>query len=98
MPKIIVGRLLMGPAVFDPLPLLGEIGPRAMGVAVDAVLLQGMRGVEDSLDRFQPVLLFALRHIIAGEAEIIEDPALIGPLPEQVVVLEEMVVADRGMR
>ena len=69
-----------------------------MGIAVDAVLLQGMRGIEDTLDRVEPVLLFAFRHIVAGEAEIIEDAARIGPLPEQVVVLEEMIVTDGGMR
>ena len=71
---------------------------RAVGVAVDAVVLQRMRGVEHPLDRLQPVLFLALGDVVAGKAQIVEDAVGIGPLPEQVIVLEEVIVAERGMR
>ena len=69
-----------------------------MRVAVDAVFLQRVRRVEHPLDRLEPVFLLALGDVVAGEGEIIENAAGIGPLPEQVVVLEEMVVTERGVR
>ena len=69
-----------------------------MRVAVDAVLLQGMGRIEHPLDGFQPVALLAFGDVVAGKTQVIEDPVGIGPLPEQIVVLEEVVVADRGVR
>ena len=35
---------------------------------------------------------------VAGEGEIVENAAGVGPLLEQVIVLEKMVMAERGMR
>ena len=46
-----------------------------MGVAVDALVLQRVRGVEHPLDRLEPVLLLALGDIVAGKVEIVEDAA-----------------------
>ena len=67
------------------------------GIAVDAMRHQGMGGIERLLDRLAAVTLLALRHIALGEIEIIEDSLGVGPLLEQIVVLEEMVVAERGV-
>src|SRR5260370_25992108 len=54
-----------------------------------------MRGIQRLLD-FQPTMtLLALRHIALGEIEIIENSISVRPLLEQIVVLEEMVVAER---
>ena len=41
----------MGAPLVEPPLLLGEVRLRAVGVAVDAVLLQGVGGVEDAFDR-----------------------------------------------
>ena len=97
-PQIVIGRLGMRPPLLGPAPLLGKVRLGAMGVAVDAVILQRMRGVENALDRLGPVPFLAFGDIIAGKAQIVEDAVGIGPLPEQIVVLEEMVMAERGMR
>ena len=44
----------MRPPLLGPPPLLGEVWLGAMGVAVDAVVLQRMRRVEHPLDRLGP--------------------------------------------
>ena len=59
---------------------------------------QRMRGVERHFDREPPVALLAASDIAFGEIEIIEDAVGVGPLTEQVIVLEEMVVAEGGVR
>ncbi len=64
---------------------------------MDAVALQRMRGVEHALDRFDAVAFLALRDIVLGEGEIVKDAGGVGPLLEDVVVLEEVVVPERGM-
>ena len=63
-------------------PLLGEVGLGAMGVAVDAVVLERMCGIEHALDRLRPVSLFAFLDIVARETQVIEYPVSIGPLPK----------------
>ena len=97
-PQIVVGRLGVGLPFLGPALLLGEVGLGAVGVAVDAVILERVRRVEHPFDRLDPVPLLAFRHIVAGKAQIIEDPVGVGPLPEQVVVLEEVVMPEGGMR
>ena len=44
------------------------------------------------------VALLAARDVALGEVEVVEDALRVGPLAEQVVVLEEVVVAERGVR
>src|SRR5438067_12600796 len=57
-----------------------------------------MGGVEYSLDRLCAMPFFALLHIISGEAQVVENAISVGPLPKQIVVLEKMVMTERGMR
>jgi len=56
---------------------------------------QGVRGVERLLDRQPAVPLLALRHVSLGKIQVIENSLGVRPLLEQIVVLEEMVVAER---
>ena len=67
------------------------------GIAIDAVRHQRVRGIERLLDRQPAMPLLALRHIALGEVEIVQNAVGVGPLLEQIVVLEEMVVAERGV-
>jgi hypothetical protein len=55
-------------------------------------------GIERLLDGDAAVALFALRDVALGELQIIQDAVGVGPLLEQVIVLEEVVMAERGMR
>ena len=87
-----------GAAPARPLFLGAKIELLLAGIAVDAVRHQRVRGIERVLDRQPAVALLAMRHVALGEFEIVEDAVGIGPLLEQIVVLEEMVVAERGMR
>ncbi len=65
-----------------PPPLLGEIWLGAVGVAVDTVILQRMRGVEHALHRLRPVPFLAFLHVIARKAQIIQNAVGVGPLPK----------------
>jgi hypothetical protein len=57
-----------------------------------------MRRIERLLDRETAVTLLALRHVALGEIEIIQNALGVGPLPEQIIVLEEMIVPERRVR
>ena len=81
-----------------PLLLDAQIGLLLAGIAVDAMRHQRVRGIERLLDRQPAVALLALRDVGLGEFEIVENAVGIGPLLEQIVVLEEMVVAEGGVR
>ncbi len=59
---------------------------------------QGMRSIERLLDRLPAMTLLALRHVVLGEIEIIENSVGIRPLLEQIIVLEEMVVTEGRVR
>ena len=50
------------------------------------------------LDFGMAIALLARGDVALGESEIIENAFGVGPLLEQIVVLEEMVVAETGMR
>src|SRR5205823_4813074 len=56
-----------------------------------------MGGIENGLDRRCPMLFLASRDVALGEVHIAQYRAGIGPLPKEVVVLEEMVVAKGGV-
>ena len=60
-----------------------------MGIAVDAVVLQRVGGIEHPLDRLGPVSLLAFLDVIASEAQVIEDTVSVGPLPKQVIVFKK---------
>ena len=57
-----------------------------------------MRGVERRFDRLEAVAFLAGGDIALGEIEIIENAGGVGPLLEEVVVLEEVVMAEGGVR
>lgn len=57
-----------------------------------------MGGVEDALDFVKTVFVLASRDIFLGEIQIREDAFGVRPLTEEIIVLEEMVVAEAGMR
>ena len=67
-------------------------------IAVHAVAHQRVGGVEHALDRGRAVALLALRDVVSGEFQIVQDAVGVGPLLEQIVVLEEMVMAERRVR
>ena len=56
-----------------------------------------MCGVERRLDRFEAVPFLARGDIALGEIEIVKDAGGVGPLLEQVIILEEVVVAEGGV-
>ncbi len=57
-----------------------------------------MRRIDDGFDGLEAVFLLALGDIALGEIEIIEDRRGIGPLLEEIVVLEEVIVTEARMR
>ncbi len=71
-----------------------RVGPL---VAVDAVVHQRMAGVEQVLDGVNPVAVFAFADVLLGEHQVVNDRAGVGPAAEQVVALEERVVAVAGV-
>ena len=96
-PQIVVRRLEMSPPLLRPAALLGEIWLGAVGVAIDTMILQRMRGVQHALHRFRPVPFLAFLHVVACEAQIIEDAVGVRPLPKQIIVLEEVIMAERSV-
>ena len=97
-PQVVERALVVVAALPGPLLLGAQVELLLAGIAVDAVRHQGMGGVQRLLDREPAVALLALRDIALGEVEIFENAFGVGPLLEQVVVLEEMIVAEGGMR
>ena len=59
---------------------------------------QGMRGVEHALHLGLAMALLAFCDIALGVGEIIENPGGIGPLAEEIIVFEEMIVPEGGVR
>ena len=57
-----------------------------------------MRRIENRLYLGASVAILAGRDIPLGKGEIIENAFGVGPLPEQVVVLEEVIVTEGGVR
>src|ERR1700738_190996 len=64
---------------------------------MDAVGHQRMRRIERASDGGETMALLALRDVALGEVEIVENPLGVGPRLEQVVVLEEVIMAERRM-
>ncbi|CFP62689.1 Uncharacterised protein [Bordetella pertussis] len=67
-------------------------------VAVHAMRRQRMAGIQDRLDGLDAVAVFAVHHVLAREDQVVEDAVGVGPLPEQVIALEEGIVAVAGVR
>ncbi|MCY1406639.1 hypothetical protein D9M71_219110 [compost metagenome] len=66
-------------------------------VAVHAVVHQGVAGIEQVLDGINAMALLALHDVLLGEHQVVDDRAGIGPGAEQVVALEETVMAVAGV-
>src|SRR6266487_3919880 len=81
-----------------PLLLLAQIELSLTGVAVDAMGHERVRGVEGALDRGLAVAFLAVRDVTLGEFQIVENTVGVRPQLEEIVVLEEMIVAEGGMR
>src|SRR5437667_8582476 len=64
------------------------------GISVNPVAHQRVGRIEHALHLAHAVVVLAFGNVALGEGEIIQDPVRVGPLPEDVVVLEEMVVAE----
>ena len=77
---------------------LCQIGLTAMGVAVNSVVSQGVRGIQNPFNCFDAVPFFALGDIVARKTQIVENTIGIGPLSEQVIILEEMIMTKCSMR
>ncbi len=80
------------------MPLRFLRGTRRPPVPEHPLLHQRMCGIEYPFDGGRAVALFALRNEPLGEFEIAKNGARIRPLPEEIVVLEEMIVAEGGVR
>src|ERR1700743_3492378 len=87
---------MFAPLAFAPL-LAPEVELPLAGIAVDAMRHQRMCGVERALDMGLAVALLALGDIALGEVEIFENALGVGPLFEEVVVLEKMIMAEGGV-
>src|SRR5690606_4613865 len=66
-------------------------------VAVHAVVHQRVAGVEQVLHGVDAVTLLALTYVLLGKHQVIDDRASVGPAAEQVVALEEGIVAVAGV-
>ena len=97
-PQVVEHALRVGAALALALLLLAQVELLAAGVAVHAVRHERVRRIERALDRDVAVALLALRDVALGEVQVVEDALGIGPQLEQVVVLEEMIVTERGVR
>ncbi len=97
-PELAIGLLLVchALAVLFQHALLRRPGRAA--IAKHPLVHQRVRRIEHRLDLVAAVTVLAGGDVALGEGEIIEDALRIRPLAEEVVVLEEMIVPERGMR
>ncbi len=65
---------------------------RGPQIAADALVHQGVRGIEHALHRALAVALLAFGDVALGEAQVVDDVVGLRPHLELVVVLEEVVV------
>ena len=62
------------------------------------VVHQRMRGIEQAFDLRLAVPLLALHDVVFGELQVVEDAVGVSPLLEQIIVLKEVVMAERRVR
>src|SRR5574343_436291 len=67
-------------------------------IAIHTIIHQCMAGVNDFFYRLGTVLLLTLIDVVSSKDQIVQDPLSIGPLTEHVVILEEVIVTEGGMR
>ena len=63
-------------------------------MAADTLAHESMGTVEYCFDGLRAPFLLALGDVFLGEAQVVEDRGRIGPLPEEVVVFEEVIMAQ----
>ena len=92
-PQVVDLLLQVVLALLAPRLFLAQRQPLRAAVAVDAVVHQRMAGVEQVLDRPDAVALLAFADVVPRVDQVVDDRRRIGPHLEQVVALEEAVVA-----
>jgi hypothetical protein len=97
-PQVVVDAFL----VLAPLPLAaflaGEVWHATARHPEDGLGGQRMGGVQHAFHRRLAVPVLGVQDVAAGELQVVEDAAGIRPFQEQVVVPEEVVVAEGGVR
>ena len=97
-PQVVEHLLVVQAPLAFALFLRPQVGGAAAGIAVHGMAHERMRGVEQAFDLRLPVAFLALHDEAAGEFQVVQDAVGIGPLLEQVVVLEKMVMPEGGVR
>ena len=96
-PDLVIRGLLVFAPLIGLIALLRNRRPLGWMTA-DTLVHQRMSAVEHRFDGLDTVLFLALGHVLLGEGQIVEDRGGIGPLFEQVIVLEEVIVPHGGVR
>lgn len=97
-PEVAIGLLLIFQPLARPFAHLFRGEAWRAAVAEDALVHQRMGGIENGFDGGSAVPLLAFGHVFLGEIHIAQDRAGICPLAKEIVVLEEVVMAESGMR
>jgi hypothetical protein len=93
-PQVVHLLLQVGLALLAALLLLDHADLLRPAVAVHAVVHERVAGVQHLFHRLEPVALLAFRDVALGVHQVVDDRAGVRPHPEQVVALEERVVAE----
>ena len=97
-PQLVDLRLHIGFALFLARIFLRHRQFRRALVAVHAIVLDGVARVEQQFHRIDAMALLAFGDVILGKHHIVDDGVRIRPGAEQIVALEEGVVAVGRMR
>ena len=96
-PQIVENLLLMTAPFFEPQLFLAQVRGLSLRVTMHAMRHQRMRGVERPLHRQMPIARLARGDVVLGKRQIIENAERVGPLLEQVIVAEEVVMPEGGV-
>ena len=88
----------MEPALLGAPALVGKVVLGAARVAVDPVIHEGVGGIQYVLDIGDAVRVLAAGDKVSREGKIVQDPVRVGPLTEQVIVLEKVIVTEGRVR
>ena len=97
-PEVVVDLLVVVPPLGLALAVLLQVQRARAAVPVHAMARQGVRRVQHALHRRDAIAVLAPAHVFPRELQVVDDGGGFRPLPEQVVVAEEMVVAERRVR
>src|SRR5690554_1307779 len=94
LPEIVVAFFFIAQAsalsLLDP---ANATAPLAM-IAVHSLVHQRVGGIEQSFDGLAAIAFLAASNVALSEFQIVENGLYVGPLPEEVIVTEEVVVAE----